>query len=586
MLVSFILTIVLSGLLLLLGLFLFRLAWLRRNPGADPENAADEKPGRGANAANSWLRGARTAFLLTLVVVLGFHAYWVFWASSGKDSRFARAKVLDSRNRRLAESGLKGWVLDRTGKLENALIRYRFDGKGLVREYPLGRAAVHVTGFSDFVYGAGGIEAAYRDWLTDPASTYNRIASPVPVGRDLQVSIDSDLQRELFKLIEATGKPAAAVVLSLPANEVLAMASTPSFDPLSIQDESSWRGLSEQAQDPATQPLSPLVNRALGTIVTGGPAFYYRPGSTFKTFIAAVALDTGITGEHFTCRAQGFTPPGSGHAIQDFAGEVHGTMGLKDAFRVSCNQYFSQLGLKLGKQRLADYARRLRYLTDPDDAGRTEGLWQITDGHGQQDRFDFVFAPPAARMNLEAAATAHDVALQSFGQGFDDFTVLSMALLTAAVASGDGALTSPTFEHNAQRKVLSPFISGAAAGELRTMMRSVVESGTAAGAFNSRFAVAGKTGTADRDVLVYDKQGQPVTFKDDEGRARMRTQGWTDSWFVGFAPADKPRIAFAVVVENGGQGAKTAAPIAARLVEKCAARNYYEAAASSSLASK
>jgi cell division protein FtsI/penicillin-binding protein 2 len=189
-------------------------------------------------------------------------------------------------------------------------------------------------------------------------------------------------------------------------------------------------------------------------------------------------------------------------------------------------------------------------------------------------------------MNLERAATAHDVALQSFGQGFDDFTVLSMALLTAAVASDDGALTSPTFEYNAQRRVLSPFISAAAARELRTMMRSVVEAGTAAGAFNSRFAVAGKTGTADRDVLVYDKQGQPVTFKDAEGRTRLRTQGWTDSWFIGFAPADKPRIAFAVVVENGGQGAKTAAPIAAKLVERCASRNYYDAATPAALASK
>src|SRR4030095_947299 len=139
------------------------------------------------------------------------------------------------------------------------------------------------------------------------------------------------------------------------------MGSNPSFDPTSINDESVWRRLSEQAEDFTTQPLSPLVNRALGTLVTGGPAFYYRPGSTFKIFTAAVAVDLGITGENFTCRGEGFTPEGSGRAIRDFGGEVHGTIGLHDAFRVSCNQYFAQLGLKIGKDRLANYAKRLRF---------------------------------------------------------------------------------------------------------------------------------------------------------------------------------------------------------------------------------
>jgi cell division protein FtsI/penicillin-binding protein 2 len=423
------------------------------------------------------------------------------------------------------------------------------------------------------------MEAAFRDWLTEPTSTYNQITSPNPVGKDLKVSIDSALQREVFSLLQTSGKPSAAVVLLLPNNEVLAMASTPSFEPTAINEENTWRRLSEQAEDFTTQPLSPLVNRALGTLVTGGAAFYYRPGSTFKTFTAAAAIDLGVTGEVFTCKAEGFTPEGSGRAIKDYGGEVHGTLGLHDAFRLSCNQYFAQLGLKIGKDRLANYAKRLRFAISPDDkTARWFDLWQLA--HGRKDQFDYIFAPPESRMDLSGKATRFDVALQSFGQGFDDLTVMSMALIAATAASSDGAFTAPTFEPGAPRRVIAPFISAKSAAQLRAMMRSVVESGTAAGAFAplaGHISAGGKTGTADRDVFVYDRNGEPVVdHVDKEGHMHYATTGSTDSWFVGFAPADDPQIAFAVLVENGGQGARAAAPIAARIVTKAASLNYFK----------
>jgi len=130
----------------------------------------------------------------------------------------------------------------------------------------------------------------------------------------------------------------------------------------------------------------------------------------------------------------------------------------------------------------------------------------------------------------------------------------------------------------APRRVIGPFISSQSAAQLRAMMRSVVESGTAAGAFAplaGRIATGGKTGTADRDVYVYDRQGNPVVdYVDKDGHKHYKTEGSTDSWYVGFAPADNPQIAFAVMVENGGQGAKAAAPIAAKLVMKAASLDY------------
>lgn len=562
---------------ILLMLVLTWAAWRHRNAPLVQNEVQENLKDFGPAETNRWLRGLRVFFLLLILVVFGFHSYWVFWAASNKDSQFNKAKRFDARNLRIAESTLKGWVFDRTGKLENALIRYRSDAGVITREYPLGQAAVHLTGYSDFIFGAGGMESAFRKWLTEPTSVYNRISSPNPVGKDLKVSIDSQLQRELFSLLQASGKPSAAVVLLLPNNEVLAMASTPSFEPTAIGDEDTWRRLSEQAEDFTTQPLSPLVNRALGTLVTGGAAFYYRPGSTFKTFVAAAAVDLGITGEKFTCRGEGFTPDGSNRAIRDFGGEVHGTIGLHDAFRMSCNQYFAQLGLTIGKERLANYARRLHFAVSPDDKStRWFDLWQVT--HGEKDQFDYVFASPEPRMDLSAKATKYDVALQSFGQGYDDLTVMTMALISAAAASTDGSFVAPTLETGAPRRIIGPFISPKAAAELRAMMRSVVESGTAAGAFAplaGRISSGGKTGTADRDVYVYDRRGNPVVdHVDKDGHQHYKTEGSTDSWFVGFAPADNPQIAYAIMVENGGQGAKAAAPIAAKIVLKAASLDY------------
>jgi peptidoglycan glycosyltransferase len=573
-----ILTLVFVSAGILLMLVLSWAAWRHRNPAAPiTSESQNDLKDFGPVETNRWLRGLRVSFLILILTVFSFHSYWVFWADSSKDSQFKKARRFDARNLRLAESGLKGWVLDRSGKLENALIRYRSDAGVITREYPLGAAAVHLTGYSDFIFGAGGLEAAFRDWLTQPTSTYNQITSPNPVGKDLKVSIDSRLQREAFNLLQSSGKPSALVVLLLPNNEVLAMASYPSFDPATIKDENNWRRLSEQAEDFTTQPLSPLVNRALGTLVTGGAAFYYRPGSTFKTFVAAVAIDLGITGERFTCRGEGFVPEGSNRPIRDYGGEVHGSIGLHDAFRLSCNQYFAQLGLKIGKERLANYAKRMGFATSPDvKTARSLDLWQLT--RGEKDQFDYVFAPPTPRMNLSSKASKFDIALQSFGQGYDDLSVMTMALVAASAASSDGSFVAPTFEPDAPRRVIGPFISAQSAAQLRVLMSSVVENGTAAGAFTSlggRISAGGKTGTADRDVYAYDRQGNPlVDYTDEDGHKRYKMTGSTDSWFVGFAPADNPQIAFAVIVENGGQGAKAAAPIAARLVAKAASLDY------------
>src|SRR6185369_14486634 len=99
--------------------------------------------------------------------------------------------------------------------------------------------------------------------------------------------------------------------------------------------------------------------------------------------------------------------------------------------------------------------------------------------------FNLMFAPPLQKMNLSSSASPYDVALQSIGQGFDDVAVIQMALIASSVAGSDGAYVAPTFEVGGKRKVLSQFISAQSAAQLRALMRSVVHSGTAAGAFAS-----------------------------------------------------------------------------------------------------
>lgn len=571
MFIPFLLTLIFISVGLALSVILTWASWRHRNPKVIVEEELPEEMKEfGPAETNRWIVGLRVFLILLILTVVAFHFYWVFRADNNKV--FTQAKMLDRRNIRLAESGLKGWVLDRTGDLNRALVRYKYDGKLVVREYPLGEAAVHLTGYSDALLA--GVEAAYRDWLTDPASTYNLLASPIPVGQDLKTSIDSELQKEAYALLKQTGKQSGAVVLLLPNNEVLAMASFPSFNPQVVNNENEWRKMTDLAEDPLGQHFSPLVNRALGTLVTGGPAFYYHPGSTFKAFVAAVAIDSGVTNKIFSCTAAGFRPPGASDSINDFDNHVHGNIGLLDAFRLSCNQYFAQLGLELGKERIAAYARKMQFATAPlETVERADELWFAP--NASLTRFNYIFAPPINKMDLSAKATAHQVALQSYGQGEGDLTVMSMALIAAIAGSSDGAFVAPTFEAEKERKIISQFISAQSAAKLRELMRSVVDSGTASGAFAplaGRVTAGGKTGTADQPISVVD-------YVDKQGKTHYRGDQWTNSWFIGFAPADNPVIAYAVVVENGGEGSKAAAPIAVKLIEKAIALGYIKGVA-------
>jgi hypothetical protein len=323
--------IVLIG-FLLIGGALLRSAW--RRPGA-PEATDD-----GLRHVNRFLGWTRLGFIGLCVSALGLHAYWAMAAAGpfAENARYARIKESrDQRERRLRDASLRGWIFDRSNLPEKALARYTAVGGRIYRTYPLGADTAHALGYASLVRGDAGVEKAFETKLTHPVSTFNSLLSAAPVGSDIHLSLDYDLQRTAATQLR--GQRGAVVVLKPTTGEILAMVSAPSFDPQAIYDDAQWKKLLEN-------DAKPLLNRAINQ--------YYLPGSTFKMVVAAAALEANLAGQKFTCTGDGFTPPGSARAIRDDKGEVHGAIDLARAVEESCNQYFAQMALQLGSQRLGD----------------------------------------------------------------------------------------------------------------------------------------------------------------------------------------------------------------------------------------
>lgn len=564
--------------LLFLGLLRALVVLARLTPRQSPSAGKPGEPEASSSQFNfpadfgpilTGRRLGRTRWLIALLVIaaFGLHAYWALFATGPLrvDPAFAGLKDRrDQRNRRESESLLRGWIYDRHGDSRHALAKYRYLNGQVIRDYPLGPAASHLVGFGTLVRGDAWLEKAVAPRPPLPSSTgwwesmlsLVRETPPPPLGPDLRTTIDADLQREAWSQI--SDRQAAVVLLDPQSGEILAMASSPGYDPAHVEIDDRWKALVEDGR------TKPLLNRVIGE--------YYLPGSTLKTMTAAAAIDARLDNLTFTCRAEGWTPPGSGRPIRDDEGESHGTIGLSDAFAYSCNQYFAQLGVELDRQRMAEAADRFgfRVFSNPADSigsGRQDNLWNT----GNR-LVSSVLAPVNSTFVSGRGITRYDLALESIGQGYVQSTPLQMALVAAAAANARGMVPRPTIEAGRQPTYLSQAMSAPTASRMRQLMAGVVRRGTASATFGTRLAgltAGGKTGTAQRQVTVFDPlTGRPVFDRDSRGRERPRKELRIDSWFIGFAPLDNPRIAFAVVVEAGGYGARTSAPIAANLLRR------------------
>jgi peptidoglycan glycosyltransferase len=583
--------IYLGGLLLIVLLLLFSLFRNRRRgvsvAAAVPEDLPPEVRRRlGSTSTNRGLRALRWIFVLLSFSLFGFHIYWTHYAAE-RNETFQELGYKDLRNRRLSESTLRGWLLDRSGKLENALALYRRDSSGnIYRDYPMDKAMAHLFG-SDL--GDPGLERALfgvqSGALPEALEVVRGKAVEFTGNKDVRLTIDHDLQQAAVDQLK--GKHGAVVVLNPQTGEVLALYSEPSYSLKEVDDERTWIKLEANQRD------KPLVSRALGA--------YYIPGSTFKTVTMTAAFLAGEQDTEFTCSGGGYyAAPGANVIFDDGgAGEVHGRIGIDTAYEVSCNQYFAQMGVKLGAERLKIAAQLLGIGTYDTPTEALRGRKEPEIWNASSDAVKRALAPREATI-VTGKVTRYDLALIGYGQGYaGQMTPFQMALAAAAIANMDGKLMKPKIEFDRPPEMFKQVMKPQQAATMRGIMGLVTggSSGTARGVFApvkaAGISTGGKTGTAQKTEPLYDpKTGAPMTRhrveKDNKGNIIREYEETIideehpriDAWFLCIAPLEKPQLAIAVIVEGGGYGSKSAAPIAAALVMKAKDLGYFKAAGS------
>ena len=575
-----------GGLALVILLLLLGLVRNRRRPVSTAAIPADlpkaVKKRLGSTSTNRGLRALRWLFVLLSVGIYSFHVYWAQYAADRND-KFQELSYKDLRTRRLSESTLRGWILDRNGRLDQPLAYYRRDSSGDIhREYPLDKALSHIFG-SD--RGDPGLERA----LFGVQSGAMPEALDVVRGRTLQfrgnqdVRLTIDRTLQLAAVDQLKGKHGAVVVLNPQTGELLALYSEPSYSLKDVEDESTWIRLEANQRD------NPLVSRALGA--------YYIPGSTFKTVTMTAAFLAGLQDTEFTCSSGGFQAAPGSNAIMDDGGpgEVHGRIGIDTAFEVSCNQYFAQMGVLLGTERLKKAAQLLGIGTYDTPSEALRGRKEPEIWNASTDAVKRALAPREATIVTGKGVTRYDLALMGYGQGYaGQMTPFQMALAAATVGNMDGKLMKTKIEFNRSPEVFNQVLPASTAAKMRSIMNLVTGGprGTARGVFAPVNAAGintgGKTGTAQKVVPLYDpKTGEPKTRhrveKDNRGNIIREydevimdnEHPRIDAWFLCIAPIEKPQIAIAVIVEGGGYGSKSAAPIAAALVLKARDLGYF-----------
>lgn len=424
----------------------------------------------------------------------------------------AKSLADNSHNRRLwlnEDLVKRGSIYDRN---ENVLAYSQKDGSGKqVRIYNYPQASAPVTGYSSTTYGKTGIEKSYNKELLaisgENFSNFRKMVVKNDTGNDLHLSLDQNIQNIVYNYLSAY--KGSCVIMNPSTGQILAMVSTPSFNPNTLDDD--WNTLIQTTD-------GRLVNRAtLGL---------YRPGSAFKIITAASILENDI--DTF------YKDEGSeiiqGYEIKNYNDQIFGNLDLRSAFINSANTYFANKAVNLGKDKLAKTSEKFVINKDYDfDLDKSNSVIPFKD--------------------LNEA----DLAMTGFGYGKTQITPLHMAMITSAIAN-DGVMMRPRLVDKitnkekevifeADNEILSKATSEKTANAIRDMMVEVVNSGTGTSAYLNWVQLAGKTGTADK------------------------ADGKVDAWFVGFAPAYEPKIAFALVVEDSqGTGGEVAAPLARNIV--------------------
>jgi peptidoglycan glycosyltransferase len=437
-----------------------------------------------------------------------------------------------------ARNAPRGRILDARG---NVLARNVEGPNGTrLREYPY-PAAAPIVGYKSSQFGTDGIEAAYDaelvglSTLTPADEVLRKFRSDPYDPQDVVVSIDLRLQARAMQLLSE--RRGAVVAIEPGTGRILALASSPVYDPNRIVDPDSGAAYFEDLRDlPSEQ--SALVNRA-----TRGR---YTPGSVLKIVTAMAGLGSG-TVEADTAYPEQPEEENEGFLVQGFRvrDAHHPSTGgrpvdLLEAIEVSCNIWFARTGLEIGGDVLREWARRVGFEQAlPFDLPTRASF--LTTGDGAEGGF-------ADQVELANAA---------YGQGRTEVTPLQMALVASTVAN-DGTLMRPKLadaligEDETRRdlrpEVLARVVGAADAATIQEAMNRAVE-----GELGRLFAGGAKV------------PGVPTAGK--SGTAELGGEGEPHSWFIGFAPVEAPRIAVAVVIEEGGFGSEQAVPIGGDVME-------------------
>lgn len=407
----------------------------------------------------------------------------------------------------------RGDIYDRNGEL---LATSKGEPGHYHREYTYPTLYSHMIGYSHPSLGKSGLEASHNDDLLNRNSNRaivqisNWLSNKKQGGNSLILTVDTQVQSKARELLEENAERGSIVVMNPKTGEIYAMASLPDFNAMSVAED--WNSLQKNK-------AGALLNRSING--------RYPPGSTFKIITAASLLDSNLNLNYDDKGLQTI----DGREFKNAEGSIYGNVDLKDAITHSINTYFVSKGAKLGKERLGSTADQFYF--------------------NKKIPFDLPVSPSVFDYKKNIPKTT--LAASAIGQGDVLVTPLHMAMVASTVAN-DGKMMEPILVKEVEDpkgksirkhepKVLQDSISEETAKKLNEFMLSVVQNGTGKRAAMRRVKVAGKTGTAEN------------------------ASGENHAWFIGYAPANDPQVAVAVIVEQAGRsGGSVAAPMARDII--------------------
>ncbi|KMT21079.1 peptidoglycan D,D-transpeptidase FtsI family protein [Clostridium cylindrosporum] len=440
-------------------------------------------------------------------------------------------KILDdpSNKRIRAEENkvLRGSILDKNG---NVIAHSERTSNGSQKRiYDQGELFSHIVGYNSYVYGKSGIENTFNDNLQGKSSGHDifgsifrslkeSIKKDDKKGNDVVLTLDDSLQKTS---LSALGDDKGAIVTMNPkTGEILSMVSAPIFDPQNI--DKKFKTYNKDEKD------TPLINRA--------SQGYYPPGSVFKIVTAAAAYEhiPNIANSSIDC--DGRLTIGN-YTLKDYHGTAHGAISMAEAIKKSCNYFFGTLGMKLGFDNLISTAEKFMFNKSV-----------------SEDMLRYSIPIKTGSIKVDDPKSKSYMAQDAIGQHNVAANPMQMVMVASAVANKGKVMTPYVVKEVKDRygkvvdkptpKVLSEAMPENVASKLSNYMVGVVDDGTGTNAKIRGIEIAGKTGSAED-----------------------ASKNATHAWFIGFAPANDPQIAIAIVVENGGVGGKRAASAAKKVLE-------------------